>query len=157
MVIKYLKGDATYPQAKPPWIIAHIVNNRGGFGKGFALALSKVWPQAKNEYKAWFDGGEEVTGFPFELGSIQLVELGSNKWVANMLAQRGYKSSVNPIPVNYEALRKCLALVRLDAYQFNATVHMPRIGCGNGGGDWEVINKLIEEELQGIDVFVYDL
>ena len=34
---------------------------------------------------------------------------------------------------------------------------MPRIGCGLGGGKWNVIKTIIKEELMGLNVYVYDL
>ena len=39
-----------------------------------------------------------------------------------------------------------------------ASVHMPRIGCGLAGGKWEEIEPIITDELtsQGIEVSVYD-
>ena len=43
--IKYLKGDATCPQAKGMKIICHVCNDAGGWGKGFVLALSKRWDE----------------------------------------------------------------------------------------------------------------
>ena len=36
---------------------------------------------------------------------------------------------------------------------------MPRIGCGLAGGDWNKVEKIINETLidKGIEVYVYDL
>ena len=38
-------------------------------------------------------------------------------------------------------------------------IHMPRIGCGLAGGNWDQIEPLLEEHLAmaGFDVRVYDL
>ena len=40
-----------------------------------------------------------------------------------------------------------------------ATVHMPRIGCGEAGGDWNIVSEMIDEALcrESIPVTVYDL
>jgi hypothetical protein len=45
------------------------------------------------------------------------------------------------------------------ARELNATVHMPRIGCGLAGGTWERIEPLIQRTLidAGIEAHVYDL
>jgi O-acetyl-ADP-ribose deacetylase (regulator of RNase III) len=45
------------------------------------------------------------------------------------------------------------------AYEHNASIHMPRIGCGLAGGDWREIEPVIQDELAGRnhDVTVYDL
>jgi hypothetical protein len=44
------------------------------------------------------------------------------------------------------------------ARELNASVHMPRIGCGLAGGKWEKIEPIIQKHLcdGGIDVTVYD-
>jgi hypothetical protein len=34
---------------------------------------------------------------------------------------------------------------------------MPRIGCGLAGGDWSTVEKIINDSLPDIDVYVYDL
>ena len=55
--IRYLKGDATCPQAKGVKIICHVCNDIGGWGKGFVLALSRRWEQPESEYRAWYAQG----------------------------------------------------------------------------------------------------
>lgn len=155
-MIHYQKGDATDPQAKPPWILAHICNDRGGWGKGFVLAVSAKWPEVETKFRNWYRLGEDAGEDPFELGAIQMVRIGPSRHVANMLAQHGYRSGKEGIPLRYPALRQCLARLRLQAIKTGASVHMPRIGCGLGGGDWKTVSQIIDEELQGTDVWVYD-
>src|ERR1044072_1671109 len=50
--ISYLKGDATSPQAKGVKLICHICNDLGGWGKGFALAISRRWDEPEEKYRA---------------------------------------------------------------------------------------------------------
>jgi hypothetical protein len=38
-----------------------------------------------------------------------------------------------------------------------ATVHMPRIGSGLAGGDWNRIESIVNETLGFIEITVYDL
>ena len=40
-----------------------------------------------------------------------------------------------------------------------ASVHMPRIGTGQAGGSWSIIEDLVDNELcaHGVPVTVYDL
>jgi len=44
------------------------------------------------------------------------------------------------------------------ANQIGASVHMPRIGCGLAGGDWNVVESIINRTLtlRDVDVTVYD-
>lgn len=72
MPVTYIKGDATCVQATDGLrIIAHVCNNVGGFGSGFAACIAKKWPLVKVRYKLWhkrateytkFDAGQDVTG-----------------------------------------------------------------------------------------------
>jgi O-acetyl-ADP-ribose deacetylase (regulator of RNase III) len=151
MPIVYLKGDATVPQAKGPKIIAHICNDRGGWGKGFVLALSKRWSAPEQYYRRWSASKEG-----FELGAVQVVEVVDNLWVANMVAQRGFKAGSNGIPLQYPALDACLEKLALKAEDRKASIHMPRIGCGLAGGRWEQVEPLIQAALENCSVFVYD-
>lgn len=77
--------------------------------------------------------------------------------VANLLAQHGLRSRSNPHPLILDALSRCLFTLRGWAVTHNASIHMPRIGCGLGGGKWEDVEPLIASNLAKIPVTVYDL
>lgn len=153
--IRYLKGDATCPQAKGVKIIAHVCNDLGGWGRGFVLAISARWPSPEAAYRAWHAEGKAGG---FGLGAVQFVPVEPTIWVANMVAQRGLKRGSSGPPIRYPAVAKCLALVAERARELGATVHMPRIGCGLAGGDWSEVEPLIAEHLTaaGVGVTVYD-
>lgn len=152
--INYLIGDATVPQAEGNKIIVHICNDIGAWGKGFVLALSNRWKQPEIEYRKWHKSRQN-----FALGEIQLVKVEENIVVANMIGQRGVKQSFLFPPIRYGAVNDCLAKVTDVAISTNASIHMPRIGCGLAGGQWAKIEQLIITNFtdKGIPVFVYDL
>jgi O-acetyl-ADP-ribose deacetylase (regulator of RNase III) len=164
MSITYVKGDATRPLGSGVRLIAHIVNTENGWGAGFVVALSKRWKAPEARYRKWFKEGASAG---FELGNIQLVlveEEPEPLWVVNMIAQVGYgrKGAIKNIqdegyvpPIRYEALRTCLEKVADQARRRKASIHMPRIGSGLAGGKWEVIEKIVEEALEGLPVVVY--
>ena len=156
MEIKYIIGDATQPIGEGPKLIVHICNDVGAWGRGFVLALSNRWPMAEQRYRAWHAGKK---GRPFALGEVQIVQVASALWVANLIGQQGIRTIEGVPPVRYEAIREGLRKVALAAERLGASVHMPRIGCGLAGGKWEVVAKIIEEELvaRGIPTAVYDL
>jgi hypothetical protein len=81
-----------------------------------------------------------------------------NLAVLSMIAQHGYGPSTRP-RIRYLALRNCLTAVGELALKNQATVHMPRIGCGEAGGSWDVVSELVTDALcaKGIKVLVYDL
>lgn len=154
--IRYIEGDATAPDTDDNAIIVHVCNDVGGWGRGFVVALSKRWPEPEARYRAWHRGEERE---PFELGAVQLVQVEDHRWVANLIGQRGTRPSEGTPPVRYDAIRAGLARVRDHALALQASVFMPRIGCGLAGGTWEHIEPLIEDELttHGISVTVVDL
>lgn len=131
--IKYIKGDATVPQAKGITIIVHICNNLGGWGKGFVLAISKRWPEPEKTYREWHRNRVQND---FELGSTQLVQVSDHIFVGNMIAQQGIKTGSNGVPIRYEAVEECLEKIGIEAQKLEASIHMPRIGCGLAGGKW---------------------
>lgn len=147
--IKYIIGDATRPRTPGNKIICHICNDRGGWGAGFVLALSRRWKQPEESYR---ECPEE-----WRLGGVQVVPVEDQISVANMIAQHltGYSPEGRP-PIRYGALRACLATVNDHAYRTNATIHMPRIGCGLAGGRWEEVEAIIHD-VMSVDVYVYDL
>jgi O-acetyl-ADP-ribose deacetylase (regulator of RNase III) len=153
--IRYLLGDATAPQAKGRKVIAHVCNDRGGWGKGFVLAISRRWPEPEIAYRAWH---RERARNDFGLGALQLVQVEPLVWVANMIGQHGMRTGSHGPPVRYAAIKTALAGLREHVRKLDASVHMPRIGCGLAGGRWELIEPLITAELtdHGVDVTVYD-
>jgi len=100
---------------------------------------------------------------PFRLGAVQFLPT-SNVLieVANMIAQHGIKSSRRRGEVwdkiDYAALEEALDKVGRFAAMRAASVHMPKIGSGLAGGDWERIEQAIEAillERHGVNVWVY--
>lgn len=153
--INYVKGDATYPEERGLKIIVHICNDVGAWGKGFVMALSKRWETPERLYREWFRSKENFT-----LGQVQLVNVELDIWVANLIGQRDIRKAPDGTPpIRYEAVRQGLEYVCMYAKECNATVHMPKIGCGLAGGTWQEMEPIIEKELcaKGISVTVYDL
>lgn len=155
-MIHYVVGNACEPcvhyDHNNQAAILHIVNNKGGWGAGFVLALSKKWPITEQTYRK----SDHILG----RSSAVLVERGL--WVVNMCAQEGYASAENPTPLRYCALATCLETVRETFKQTastdpKTTLHCPRIGCGLAGGKWEIVEVLLLEYLENFDIYVYDL
>ncbi|KFF20410.1 macro domain-containing protein [Flavobacterium hydatis] len=152
--IKYIKGDATSPQSENNKIIVHICNDIGGWGKGFVMAISKRWKKPENQYREWFKSKDD-----FELGKVQFVQVEEDLWVANLIGQHKINKDENGnAPIRYDAIKEGLKEVALFANKNEASIHMPRIGCGLAGGKWEEIEPIILETLSdnNIEVTVYD-
>jgi O-acetyl-ADP-ribose deacetylase (regulator of RNase III) len=158
------KPDATKPGAAGNKIIAHVANDIGAWGKGFVVAISRRWPEPEREFRRRYkeDG--------FELGAVQLVQVTPDIWVANMVGQHGivgrhgirvedgWEPASSGPPIRYDAVRRALDTVAEHALRLEASVHMPRIGCGLAGGAWDRIEPLIAEALCAREVraVIYD-
>jgi O-acetyl-ADP-ribose deacetylase (regulator of RNase III) len=153
--LRIVQGDATSPQAAGPKIIAHVCNDLGGWGKGFVVAISRRWPDPEREYRRWH---RDRAGNDFGLGAVQLVQVGPDIWVANMVGQHGMRAGSGGPPIRYDAVRSCLSTVGDAALSLGATVHMPRIGTGLAGGRWDRIEPIIDATLGARDIvtYVYD-
>ncbi|MEU1456001.1 macro domain-containing protein [Streptomyces avermitilis] len=153
--IRYVRGDATVPSGGGVKMIAHVCNDIGGWGTGFVLAVSQRWPEPEKAYRAWY---RDRAANDFGLGAAQFVQVERSLWVANMIGQRGIRTSGNEVPVRYEAIDAALGLLADRAVALDASVHLPRIGCGLAGGTWSRVEPLITERLvrRGIPVTVYD-
>lgn len=109
----------------------------------------------------------------FMLGGVQVLELGEGLYLGNMLAQQGIRGRTpqfssdecgsdtrqGNFPLRYSALKRCLENVVVECKRRGiSSVHMPRIGAGLGGGDWDYIREIIKcivVEGGGIQVYVY--
>lgn len=151
-MIEYRTGDAANPWGDGVLVIAHVCNNKGGWGAGFTGQLSKRWTSPETAYRSQVEGG----AFLLRLGDVQAVQVNDLLWVANMVAQDGYRTPANPKPINYEALEDCLTHLG-NLFEPKVGFHMPRIGCGLGGGTWPEVERIINKILPERHVFVYDL
>lgn len=164
--IKYVVGDATEPIGNDNKVIVHVCNNIGAWGAGFVVALSKKWLKAERSYKKFIKDNRG----PDILGEVDIVNVEPKIYVANIIGQHGIKpmldtdGSSRP-PIRYDAVRKGLAKVAKAIHEADNrgnpdfSVHMPKIGAGLAGGEWRVIEKIIQEELvdKHIPVTVYEL
>lgn len=154
LMINYVNGDATKPIGDGNKIIAHICNDVGGWGSGFVVAVSRRWRAPETAYRSWFGSKKD-----FALGEIQLVQVDSETWVANMIAQHRvhFDENGNP-PIRYSHLNDCLNKLAVHAKSLSASIHAPRMGCGLAGGSWDRVEPLIVHNLvnQEIPVTIYD-
>ena len=157
----YLKGDATNPSMAigEQAFIPHICNNVGGWGAGFVLALSKKWEEPEIQYRQWM----KRSGRMPNLGDVQYCSVADegkykNTRVVNMIAQNGFRSEDNPKPIKYAALVDAMRQVAGYMNSIDGSIHCPKFGAGLAGGDWRVIEALIQEIWvdAGINVTVYE-
>jgi hypothetical protein len=154
--LRFVRGDALRPRGNFPRIVVHIVNDKtpNWGGGGFAEAVKRRWPEVQADFRQLIAQDRHALA----LGNARICSLPDGVWVASVVAQKGYGQSVRP-RIRYSALRNGLETVAAAAAQKGATVHMPRIGSGQGGGSWSVIEDIIQTVFgeKGVSVTVYDL
>jgi len=124
-------------------VIGHGCNCYCTMGAGIALSVKKKWPDAYAIDKAspFADKGKLGTYTKWKNDDIT---------VLNMYTQWDYKGS--DVNADYAAIRSCMKAVKSE--YSGAKIGIPLIGAGLAGGEWHIIKKIIEEELQGEDVTV---
>ena len=151
MGLHYLIGSALEPVKKPA-LIPHICNDKGLWGSGFVIAVSKWYTEPEKQYLAW---KKSLTG-DLPLGEIQTIQVEDDVWIINMIAQHDVRIIDGVPPLRAEALRECLINVNNIAIAKGATVHAPRIGAVRSGGKWEDIERMIKESIT-VDTYIYTL
>lgn len=73
-----------------------------------------------------------------------------NIYVVNSYTQYDYKRVPNIPNINYEALSLCF--VKINKMFGGKTLGIPQIGANLAGGDWNIIEKLIDQVTPNMDV-----
>jgi O-acetyl-ADP-ribose deacetylase (regulator of RNase III) len=154
--LKFVSSDITELPPTGPVLVAHVVNDAAhAWGqRGVAKALARHYPRAASAFRSWTVASPDN----LRLGNVHLVDVGQERpvWIASMVAQRGYGPSLDTRLI-YHALATALEQVSDAAKRADASVHIPRIGAGQAGGRWDLIEQEIDRSLvrAGLDVTVH--
>jgi O-acetyl-ADP-ribose deacetylase (regulator of RNase III) len=129
-------------------IIVHGCNACGVMGAGVAKAVKDRYPGAYQLYRRMYEGPGLTVGniVPYEVPTLApRPEL----LIVNAITQQDY--GTNRRQVDYEGLFRCFSQIPqlAMAYQLR-DVHFPLIGCGLAGGDWDIVEAIIESTLKGL-------
>jgi O-acetyl-ADP-ribose deacetylase (regulator of RNase III) len=151
-MIKYVNGDLI-KLAKDGYfdLIAHGCNCFNTMNSGIAKQIREEWPQV------YLRDAETIKGDKNKLGTYtgHFVYRPQNLtafWVLNLYTQ--YTYGTNKVQVDYNAIRNCMVRIRQNFLCYR--VGFPKIGCGLAGGDWSIIEKIMEEELFDMDVTIVE-
>ncbi len=133
--MQFVQQDITTVEG--PAIIAHGVNCQRVMGSGVARALYLKWPFVRSAYLA--KGSQK-------LGDVQYLPVGEGVIVANCFTQQYYGRIRAHRYASAIAVEQCLVDV---ARMFPGIIHIPRIGCGLGGLNWE---RDVLPTLEGIEL-----
>lgn len=136
-MIEYRTGDLL---AVSSGHIVHGCNARGVMGAGVALAIKNIWPEVYNDYRQRY----QDTGL--HLGQVLPVAVGQDLMVWNAITQQNYGSARRRY-VSYDAIAECFEKINNQIAvmpTIQQHIHIPKIGAGLAGGDWNVIATIID-------------
>lgn len=143
-MIEYIKGDLFTTKDK---IIAHGCNSHGVMGSGVAKIVKEKFPAA---YEGYVNGDHHLLGTNIYVNCGDVV-------IANCITQKGYGSTGDKF-VSYDAVDSCTKRLKVYCNRYGIdSISMPKIGAGLGGGDWDILEKIIEKNIDNVHVKVYYL
>ncbi len=158
MKIIYKQGDLL--DAPEPWIV-HGCNTQGSMSSVVARGIRNKWPEAYTAYITGYNYCKE-NNIDF-LGQVPFVG-SEDKFIFNAITQEFYGAMPNKVYVSYAAIENCFqqldefAKKRYNMYYDDfPTIAMPKIGAGLGGGDWNIIEEIIERCSDNFQPVVYEL
>lgn len=124
--------------------VVNTVNTVGVMGKGLAAAMKKAHPKMFHSYKRICDQGL------LDVGKLWLWQA-DDQWVLNFPTKKHWR---HPSKIEYveAGLNKFVATYEEKGIR---EIAFPRLGCGNGGLDWEDVRPLMEEYLADLPIRVY--
>lgn len=149
-MVKYVKGNLLDSDCD---YICHQVNCQGVMGSGIAKQIRERWPIVydRYEFRCGLSTPERL------LGTFDIVKVDDNQTIVNIYGQLNYGYDGQRY-TDYKAFFMALTTFSYILPK-GSTIGFPKnIGCGLGGGDWNVISALIEDVLgKDFDVYIYEL
>lgn len=148
-MIIYKKGNILESEAEA---LVNTVNTQGVMGKGIALQFKNAFPSNYKVYQDICRNGH------FQIGDLLIVEenglISGKKIIINFPTKTSWRK-----PSEYSYIEKGLEkLVQvIEDKEFNS-IAIPPLGSGNGGLNWEIVKKMIEDKMSHlqIDVYIYE-
>lgn len=133
-MIEYRKGnllDVT------EGIIVHGCNLQGVMGAGVAKAVKAKYPACFEDYR------QRLVRDLYVLGEVIIYKVNSKLYISNALTQKHFGRDTRQ--VNYAAIVRVFDDNIAIAQDVGLSLHFPKIGAGLGGGDWDIIEQLIND------------
>lgn len=137
----YIKGDLF---SSPAQVLVNTVNTVGVMGKGIALEFKNRYPEMFKLYQKKCDDKS------FDIGNLLLWKK-EDKWILLFPTKKhwGSPSQGSYIEKGLEKFVQSYEKLGIESIAF------PRLGCGNGGLDWNVIKPIMEKYLKNLPIRVY--
>lgn len=133
-------------------VIIHGCNSMGVMGSGVAKVIKDKYPEAARAYFSMKKEGR------MQLGNWSSSYEKDGKTVINAITQEFYGRNKYVVYVSYGAIVHVFQNLNKWAKIYNhKAIAMPKIGAGLANGDWNIIEKIIEEECTDVQPVVYVL
>lgn len=132
-------------------LLVHGCNAQGKYNAGVAKTIRTLYPSAYFDYMRRFDREG------YKLGDIVFTVIDNDLTIASAITQNYYGRNPAVQYVDYNAIRLIFARLRryCEVYSIDK-IGFPKIGCQLGGGNWEIVKQIIEqEEHPGIEYICY--
>ena len=161
-MIKHIKCDIFESGAD---IICHQVNCQGVMGSGIAKQVRDKYPKVYEGYKQWCENSspEELLGKSQYVPIIPLRDTVTGNYkqgdlmgIINIFGQLNYGHG-GKCYTDYDALHHSFAKINefCNLFPFKPVLAFPyKFGCARGGGQWEIVYKMIEEAFQDCMVLI---
>ena len=145
-MIQYVKGNLLESEAQA---LVNTVNTVGVMGKGIALQFREAFP---TNYRIYLEACRNKT---FHVGEVLITEdantIVGHKIIVNFPTKIHWK-----MPSEYSYIEQGLASLKREIVNRNIrSIAIPPLGSHNGGLDWLIVKKMIEEALADLDCDVY--
>jgi O-acetyl-ADP-ribose deacetylase (regulator of RNase III) len=140
-MLTYIKGDLF---SSPAQVLVNTVNTVGVMGKGIALEFKNRYPDMYNVYQKLCDEKK------MDIGKLMLWKEDA-KWILLFPTKKHWRS---PSKLSYieNGLEKFLLSYESLGIE---SIAFPRLGCGNGGLEWDDVRQLMEKYLKNLPIEVY--
>lgn len=140
-MLQFIQSSILDSQAQT---VVNTVNTVGVMGKGLAHAFREKYPSMFAAYKNLCDNKQ------FDVGQLWLWR-GSNQWILNFPTKKHWR---NPSKIEYieKGLEKFVANYEVRGIR---EISFPRLGCGNGGLQWELVKPVMEKYLDSLPIQIY--
>ncbi len=140
-MIEYTSGNLLDAEVDA---VVNTVNTVGVMGKGIALMFKEKFPL---NYKLYADACKKKEVRLGEMFVVESTELFGPKWIINFPTKGHWR-----YPSKIEWVIDGLVDLRRTLIEKNIrSIAIPPLGAGNGGLEWIMVRKLIEDELSGMD------
>lgn len=125
--------------------IIHGCNCFCNMGRGIALEI-------RNKYPGAYEADCMTTKEDFnKLGTYSIYQTVRGFYIINAYTQYDWRGK-NIVNANYEAIRAVFRLIKANYGGKEYRFGIPAIGAGLAGGDWNIISKIVDEEMAGEDI-----